>query len=442
MSGIFGIVSKGDCKDILLTGLFSLQHRGENFCGVVTLNNKRLYSSRYEGMVLDKTFVKRVRKLQGNKGIGNVHPLFKQPISFKSKLGELAIVYDGKILNKKSLTNKLMMRGHSLSIKHSDVEIIGKLITEGKEINNIAEGIERMAEQVKGVYSLGILGGGGLYVFRSPISVEPLVVGENETMRAFASESCSLKESLGLRNYDIKNVKPGEIIFIDNSIETIKQLKGVESLCGFEPGYWARIDSYFEGIAVKAVREKCGRILGEQDKKRGFKTDIVIPVRDSGVGYAIGYSHGSKVLYDEGLFKNWYITRTFLDPTKSGRIRGVNRKQSVVEEAIEGKIIVLVDDSIREGKTLRNKLIPLLRGGGAKEIHVRIGSPENEYLCKYNIFPKSRGTLLAKGKSLEEQREYLGADSLEYINLEDYVVALGRTSENTCLGCWNNKFPI
>jgi len=441
LGGIFGIKSRKNCVDDLLTGVFSLQHRGQDFCGAVTRNKRELISYRHEGLV-NKSFTKyEKRRLLGNSGIGNVHPIYKQPISFESRFGDISLSYAGKILNRRSLRNQLEKRGHSLSIKHTDAEITGKLITEKSGAKNIAEGLEKMAKEVKGVYSLGILSEDGIYVMRSPVGVEPLMIGSDDNKFAFSSEYCALKE-IWLKPEQCKDVKPGEIIYIgSNRIETVKQLEGKEALCGFCPGYWGRIDSIFDSISVKLMREKAGRILAENDKKRGFKPDIVVPVRDSGVGYCIGYSH---VLgdYDEGLFKNWYVTRTFLEKTKKARIKGANRKQSIIIDAVKNKKVVIVDDSIRGGTTMRNKLIPLIRWGGAKEVHARIGSPENKYNCKYSLFPKSRGKLLSAGKTKKQQREYIRADSLEFISLDNYVKSLDVSENDVCLGCWNGKFPL
>ncbi len=440
--GIFGIKSKKACIDGLLAGIFSLQHRGEHFCGAVTKTKKGLVSYRHEGKVEESFTEEEKRRLTGIYGIGGVHPFYKQPISFESRFGGLSLNYSGRILNKRSLRNQLLKEGHSLSIKQTDDEIIGKLITEKSEATNIIEGLKRMANQVRGVYSLGILAEDGLYAFKSPIGVEPLVVGSNNEISAFSSESCALKE-LWLREGEYREVEPGEIIHIGSKgVESVGQLNGMKALCGFEPGYFGRIDSVIDGISVKLMRERAGRILAEEDKKRGFKADIVIPVRDSGVGYCIGYHHGSNVTYDEGLFKNWYVTRTFIQRTKKDRIKGADRKQSIINDAVKDKIVVIVDDSIREGVTMRNKLIPLIRWGGAKEVHARIGSPENKFPCRYTIFSKGRGKLLSAGKSLEEQREYIGADSLEFISLDGYIGALGVPKEEVCLGCWTEQFPI
>jgi len=444
MGGIFGIKSKKECINDLLTGIFSLQHRGEDFCGAATKNKKGFVSYRYKGGVLDSFSEDEIKKLSGNYGVGGVHPYVKQPISFESRFGNLSLVYSGKILNKRSLRNQLEKRGHSLSLKFTDMEVIGKLITEKNEAENIVEGLEKMANQVHGVYSLGILAENGLYCMRSPVGVEPLVIGDNGEIAAFSSESCALKELWFKRN-QYRDVKPGEIVYIGKGIESVRQLNGMKALCGFEPGYWGRIDSVFDGISVKLMREKVGKILAEEDKKdkkKGFKPDVVIPVRDSGVGYCIGYHHGFGMPYDEGLFKNWYVTRTFLKGTKKARIKGADRKQSVIEDAVKDKVVVIVDDSIREGTTSRNKLIPLVRWGGAKEVHLRVGSPENKYYCRYSLFPKGRGKLLSAGKTKEEQREYIGADSLEFISLDGYIEALGVPKEEVCLGCWTGQFPI
>jgi len=441
LGGICGVKSKGECGVDLITGIFTLQNRGEDYCGAVSINSKGFISYRHEGKFLKSFTENKKKKLMGNYGLGNVHPFVKQPISFESRFGDVSLSYAGKILNKRSLRNLLKKRGHSLSIKHSEAEIVGKLITERSEARNIVEGMKKMAKEVNGVYVLGILTKEGLYCMRSPVGVEPLVIGANGDLAAFASESCALKE-LGLKKGDYRDVKSGEIAFIGKKgIETLDQLNGMPAVCGFEPGYWGRIDSFFDGISTKLMRERAGRILAEEDKKKGFKPDVVIPVRDSGVGYGIGYAHVLGV-YDEGLFKSWYITRTFLQGTKQARIRGASRKQSVIEDAVEGKIVVVVDDSVREGTTIKDKLIPLVRRGGAKEVHVRIGSPQNKYSCKYSLFPKSRGKLLSAGKTLEEQRGFISADSLEFISLEGYVEALGVPKNEVCLGCWTNQFPL
>ena len=440
MEGIGGVYSKKKCAPILLTILFSIQNRGEGYCGAVTRNSRGPVSYRHEGEVFNSFSDEEIRRLSGRYGIGNVSPFIKQPISFDSNLGEISLTYNGKILNKRSLANHLKAEGNALSLKHTDVEIIGKLISR-KGIKSIVEGIKDMASRVKGVYSLGILTEEGLYAFRSPVGVEPLSVGGNEEFNAFASESCALKE-LGLKRNQYRSVEPGEIVWIGKEIKTIEKLLGKPALCAFEPGYWGRIDSFFDGISTKQMRERAGQILAKQDIERGFTADIVIPVRESGAGYAIGYHHGSGIPYDEGFFRNWYVTRTFLQKTKKARMKGTSMKQSVIEGAVDGKSVVVLDDSIREGTTIRDKLIPLLRWGGAKEVHARIGSPENKYRCRYSVFSKSRGKLLSAGRSLEEQRKFIGADSLEFISIEGYLEALGVSRDKVCLGCWTNEFPI
>ena len=232
-------------------------------------------------------------------------------------------------------------------------------------------------------------------------------------------------------------MNPGEIIFLDNGIETLKQLNGKRKTCAFEWGYWARIDSIIEDISVKGMRERCGIILAKDDKKRGFEPEMIMPIRDSGVGYAIGYHHGSEVPYDEGLFKNLYLARSYIQPTQLARTEVAERKQSIIRGAIDGKIIVVVDDSIRRGTTIK-ELIHSLKNAGAKEVHLRIGSPENKYPCKYSVFPKKKGELLAE-RSKEEQRKFIGADSLEYISLDDYVRAIGIPEEQLCLECWEQN---
>jgi len=446
MGGVVGVYSTKKCGHLLLTILSSIQNRGEGFCGGVTKNSNKsnpFTSYRHEGLVFDeqKGFSDdEIRSLCGNYGIGSVSPVTKQPISFEASYGKLSLAYSGKILNKRALTNYLKKEGHSLSLKHTDAEILGKLMTM-KDIDNLVDGVKNMVSKVKGAYSLGVLTEKGLYAFRSPVGVEPLIVGGNDNFTGFASESCALKES-GLRKNEYRDVRPGELVKIGKGIESIIQLPGKKGICLFEPGYWGRIDSFFDGISTKLMRERIGISLAKQDIAEGFDADVVIPVRESGAGFATGYSHGSGIPYDDGFLRNVYVTRTFLQRTKKARIKGTNRKQAVIEDAVEGKRVVVVDDSIREGPTMRDKLVPALRWAGAKEVHVRIGSPENKYPCRYSVFKKSRGKLFSVGKTLEEQRKELQADSLRFMSLEDYVEASGVPKEDVCLGCWNNEFPI
>lgn len=440
MEGIAGVYSRSGCGHRLLAALFAVQNRGENYCGVVTKNGGGFVSYRHEGKVFDSFSEEEIRRLSGSCGIGSVSPFAKQPISFDSNIGNISVTYQGKILNKQSLINYLKREGNALSIKKSEVEIIGKLIA-GRGVKDIVQGLETMAGMVKGVYSLGILTEQGVYAFRSPVGVEPLVVGGDGEFSAFASESCALK-GLGLRIEQYRSIEPGEIVQLGKEITTVKKLPGQWALCAFEPGYWGRIDDIFDGISTKLMRERAGRILAEEDKRRGFEADIVIPVRESGVGYAIGYHHGSGIPWEEGFFRNWYVTRTFLQKTKAARMKGTSFKQAVIEDAVRGRRIVVLDDSIREGTTIRDHLIPLLRWGGAKEVHMRIGSPENKFRCRYSGFSKSRGNLLSADKTLEEQRKFIGADTLEFITIEGYLEALGVPRENVCLGCWTNEFPI
>ena len=440
MGGVFGISCdyKEGCFKSLVDGIFAIQNRGESHCGLTTVNKIVKKPLTLDGLLLDSLTDEDCKKFSsGNLGLGNTDPLVRQPFGFDTKIGKFAISYSGKILNRRSLINQLKKRGHSFRLKHTDVEVVAKLIAEG---DDFVDGIEKMAEQVKGAYSLGILTTDGLYAFKSPIGIEPLILGSNDNIRAFSSETVSLK-GIGLRRVSYRDINPGEIVFVDDKIETVKQLEGKKATCAFEWGYWARIDSIFEGISVKSVREKCGKALATYDIEDGLRADVVIPVRDSGTGYAIGYHHGSKVPYDEGLFKNWYVTRTYGQPTQIKRSTMAGRKQSYLRDVVDGKIVVVADDSIRRGTTFKEDLIPKLRTAGAKEIHIRIGSPENKYSCMHSVFPRVRGELLAEKGDLEIQRKFLGVDSLKYICLDDYVKSIGLPENELCLGCWTGKYP-
>lgn len=445
--GVFGVYSKEDCVPYLFKGTFNLQHRGEKYWGLVTSNGKKIKKPlTYEGKIdtSEKGLGAKLRRLSANYGIGHTSLKEKQPVVRYSKIGEFATCFSGKLINKKHLLNKLVQRNHTFSLKPTDVGVLAELISEG---NNIVDSIKRMKEEVRGAYSLLVLNKEGIYAFRDSYGFKPLILGENESTYAIASESCALKE-IGIKSENYRDVEAGEIVFIGkNGIETIERLESIrEAICSFEYGYHERPDSITRGIPINAARDRAGAALARIDKANGLEVDLVMAIRDSGARYAIGYAREAGIPLDEGLFKNWYITRTFIQPIQALREFGVALKQSVIEDVVKGKRIKLIDDSIVRATTIK-KLVRLLKDFGAKEVDVGIGCSMIIDYCRYGISTKKKKEPIAATKSKEEIRSFIGADSLEFNSLDDFVDAIVNcegskiTRSDLCLTCFDGK-PI
>ena len=431
--GVFGICSIDNCIKDLFYGLFNLQHRGQQYCGISTFDNKDIKLMTHEGFVKHSFMLDDLERLQGTSGIGHVSLKDRQPIMLDSKLGKFSIAFSGNIINSTELIEKLKDKGHSFSTGN-DVEILAKLIGENREI---VDGIVKMSEQVSGSYSLVILNKGNLYAVRDPYAFKPLILGKNERGWAVSSESCAF-DFIGMRL--VRDLAPGEIVQIDKEdFRSVKKIPSKKTAhCAFEWGYFARYDSIIDGISVRNARNRLGGKLAEGDD---ITADKVSPIPMSGIGYALGYHSQSGITYDDVYLYNRYSDRSYTPLEQAVRDKIANEKLSVIVEAVKGQRIILCDDSIVRGTQIKNK-VKELKDVGAKAVNVRIGCPPLVAPCRYGISTRSYDELIARKHSVNEIKDKINANTLKYNTLEDFVDAIGIPPKNLCLACWTGEYPL
>ncbi len=449
--GVFGIYSNRECVDEIYLGIDFLQHRGQQYCGIATADGEKINLVTHRGKVGDRFTGAEIQFLSGNIGIGHVSLKDRQPIRLETKVGSFASCFSGNIINADKLFSDLKMKGHSFSTD-SHIELISKIIGEGRDLT---DGISLMAERIRGTFSLLILNSHGIYVARGPYGIKPLILGSGNGKFVVASESQAI-ESLGMEIE--RDVKPGEIVLIDKrGFSTLKQIPTTRvAHCAFEWAYIASIGSKIDGIYVKQVRNNLGEKLAERDEREGgFSADCVAPVPMSGIGHALGYHKRSKMQYQNVFLYNRYADRSYTLATQEARDKMAKRKISVIREAVQGKRIVLCDDSIVRGTQIRDKVRDLKKGG-AKEVHVRVACPPLMHPCRYGVSTRTYQELAArrfikKGeidsidrlKMIEEKAaRFIGADSLKYNSLDDFVDAIGLPKEKLCLECWDGAAVI
>jgi len=436
---VFGIYSDKPVFDRLYYGLYAMQHRGQESAGIATYTDK-INLHRDMGLVSE---VFRGKYLDGNVGIGHVRYSTtgesgienSQPILINYAKGSFAIAHNGNLVNSSELASIMERRG-SVFITTTDTEVIAQLIAqEHLRTGNFIEGIKNAMRQLRGSYSLTILKDDQIIAVRDPWAFRPLVFGRSDDTFVVASESCAL-DAVGVKL--IRDVKGGEILVIGNGIRSYSIRRERTSHCMFEYVYFARPDSIIDNISIYKVRKNLGEILY---KKAPVDADMIIAVPDSGITAAIGYSRASGIPYGEGLIKNRYFGRTFILPEQKERERGVMIKLNPIRSEIEGKRVVLVDDSIVRGTTIK-RIIKLLRDFGASEVHVRISCPPIRYPCYYGIDMQTHKEFIAQKKSVEAIRKEIGADSLAYNSLEGLIEAIGLPGEKLCVGCLTGDYVI
>ncbi len=447
--GVFGIYDSEDrdvSKDIYY-GLIALQHRGQESSGISVSNTRGPMGNviTHKGMGLASEVITKdiLSSLKGNIGVGHVRystsggstPENAQPIAMNYIKGSLALVHNGNITNAQELKEEQMHRGQA-HYTTSDSEILAyEIISERVKTHSIEEAVRNTAIKLKGGFACIIMSPRKLVAVRDPLGIKPLVMGRRDGAYIFASESSAITTVGGEL---LRDVKPGEIITV-----TPKGLVSDELLCAnkkahciFEYIYFARDDSIIDGIEVREARRKAGIALARLDK---VDADIVCGVPDSGLAAAEGYAKQSGLPFAIAFHKNSYIGRSFIKPTGEERRAAVHMKLSVLKSVVKNKRIVLIDDSIVRGTTMR-QIIEILREAGASEVHVRISSPPFLYPCFYGTDVPSSGQLIASEHSTEEIRETIGADSLEYLRLEDFNIMVGDLP--LCKACFNNDYPV
>ncbi len=448
--GVFGIYAKEAKEDLVgqvCVGLSALQHRGEESCGVAINEDGILHFYKDVGLV-SEVFTKEMQRdmPQGKMAIGHVRysttGISKkenaQPMVVRHKKGNLALVHNGNITNAVELKKELEEQG-AIFTTTSDTEIICHIIVrERLKTQSIEEAVKNTMKIIKGAYSLLILSPQKMIAVRDPQGFRPLCMGSFEEEIVFASESCAL-DIMGA-TFE-RDIEPGEIVTItNNEVKSEKFLPNEKKgMCVFEYIYFARPDSTIDGINVHLFREEAGRCLAKQAP---VEADIVASVPDSGNDAALGYSKQSKIPYDIVFVKSKYVGRTFIQNTQNKRKKLVNLKLNPLKHTVKDKKIVLVDDSIVRGTTI-TKIIKSLREAGAKEVHIRVASPAFVDVCYFGTDVDKKENLIAHGKTVEEIRQEIGADTLEYLSLDSLREITKSCKVNGfCDGCFTGKYPI
>ncbi len=440
--GVFGIYGHPDAANLSYLGLYALQHRGQESAGIVSSDGKRLYGEKAMGLVADIFDEERIKKLPGHMAIG--HNRYStaggsfafniQPILVNFALGGLAVAHNGNLVNAGILKDELEAYG-SIFVTTADTEVIVHLIAQSR-MATLHERIVDALSHVQGSYSLLLITEEELIAIRDPNGFRPLSLAELDGAYVVASETCAF--DLIEANY-VRDIAPGEMVVINSKgIHSSFPLKPAEpSHCIFEFIYFARPDSMVFGQNVYTVRKNFGRQLA---RETGVEADVVIPVPDSGVPAALGYAEEAGIPFDTGLIRNHYIGRTFIEPQQSIRHFGVKIKLNPVRDALKGKRVVVVDDSIVRGTTSK-KIIKMIRNAGAAEVHLRISSPPTSYPCFYGIDMPTRQELIASTHSIEEIRKYVTADTLGYITL-DGIRKVVQHPMNYCAACFDGNYPV
>jgi amidophosphoribosyltransferase len=442
--GIFATAAINNVSVDIFYALRVLQHRGQESAGIAVYNNG---IKAIKGMGLAHQALKSddINNLKGELGIGHVRYSTvgssnienAQPIVVSTNYGDIALAHNGEIVNADKIMDELKRKGWAF-ITSSDSEIAVRLLA--NDIANTGDpvrSLKNLMTMLQGSYSMTIMIDNRVFAMRDPLAIRPLCVGRTKTGFAAASESVVF-DTLG--GEFIRDVEPGEIVeLLPGEIKSIKTgLSKGKAHCMFEWVYIARADSSLDGKLVYEVRRRIGQRLA---KEQPVEADVVVPIPDSGRSHAIGYSEESGIRYSEGLMKNRYVERTFIMPEQSDRVTSVMLKLNPLKSVIKDKRVVLVDDSIVRGNTIR-QIVQIVRNAGAKEVHVRVGSPPIRAPCYFGIDMKTREQFAATGRTIEEIGKMITADSLGYLSVEGLVDAIGHPAGDLCLGCLTEEYPI
>jgi amidophosphoribosyltransferase len=444
--GVVGVMGDPEAANLIYLSLYALQHRGQEAAGIVTINQSGQFSGHKTfGLVGDGFDRDVLDKLEGRSGLGHnrysTHGGSRmvqniQPFSFNTALGSLAIAHNGNLTNAQPLRRALEQQG-SIFQSTSDTEVFMHLLARDAAETVLGRIISVM-QQVKGAYSMTILTKDRLYAVRDPFGFRPLVMGRRGTAVVVASETCALE--LIDAEFE-REIAPGEVveIFPDGYVQSHFPIESKrKAFCSFEPIYFARPDSQIFNEEIYSLRKKMGAQLA---KESHVDADLVIAVPDSGVPMALGYANEVGLPLELGLVRNHYVGRTFIEPSQSIRDFGVKLKLNPVASALRGKRIVVVDDSLVRGTT-SVKILRMIRKAGAREIHMRLGSPPITHSCYFGVDTPERNQLLAAQRNVEEIREFIGADSLAFLSLDGLKQALGQeNADNYCYGCFNGDYP-
>ncbi|MFP3392495.1 amidophosphoribosyltransferase [Brevibacillus sp. SIMBA_040] len=444
--GVFGIYNHQEASQLTYLGLHALQHRGQESAGICASDGEKWYKHRGMGLVSEAFGKGDLEKFKGHIAIGHTRYTTAgsskienaQPLFFRYAQGSMAVAHNGNLVNAAVLRKELEAKG-SIFQTTSDTEVIAHLIARS-ECRDLPGAVRDALQHIKGAYALLVMNENQLVIALDPNGLRPLSLGRLGDAITVASETCAF-DIIGAQYW--RDVQPGELIVIDkNGVSESKFTETTQrSICTFEYIYFARPDSDIDGINVHMARKRLGKQLALES---AIEADVVTGVPDSSISAAIGFAEATGIPYEIGLIKNRYVGRTFIQPSQELRERAVYLKLSAVRKVVEGKRVVMIDDSIVRGTT-SNRIVRMLREAGAKEVHVRISSPPVMNSCFYGIDTSTRDELIAATKSIEEIRQIIEADSLSFLSVEGMIEAIGRQdsapNKGHCLACFTGEYP-
>ncbi len=436
--GCFGVYNVENAASLTYFGLHALQHRGQEACGIAASDDTRIECVKNKGLISEVFNTDIINALGGTHAIGHVRYSTAgsnvienvQPIIVRAHQGEFCVVHNGQIVNAQELKVECEKDG-SIFQGSSDSEIIAHLIQ--KEEGTFVEKIMKACRKLEGAFAFIIMTKDCMYAIRDKNGLRPLTIGKVDDGYCISSETCAFEI---VNAKFIRDIQPGEVIRIaQDGIKTFKYTDEVQhKMCAMEYIYFARPDSTIDGINVHSSRKAAGRILAQSDD---VEADLVIGVPDSSLSAAIGYSEASGLPYELGLIKNRYVGRTFIQPTQRQRERGVRMKLSAISAIVSGKRVVMIDDSIVRGTTSK-RIVQLLKEAGATEVHVRIASAPIISPCFYGVDTSTYEELISARMDLEQLREFIGADTLKFMSIEQMELAMGK---NLCVSCFTGTYP-
>jgi amidophosphoribosyltransferase len=443
--GVFGVLGRADAANLVYLGLYALQHRGQESAGIAAVNAEgRIISEKEMGYVADVFTQERLSRLPGDIAIGHVRYSTAggsmlcnaQPIVASTSKGPIAVAHNGNLTNGDELRKQLEAEG-AIFNSTADSEVIVHLIARSKAKDLEGAFVDALG-RVQGAYAIALLSPERIFAARDPYGFRPLVLGRLEDVHAVSSETCAF-DLIGAET--VREVGAGEVVAIERSgIRVVRQARAErEARCIFEHVYFARPDSVVFGNSVADVRQRFGAQLA---REHPVPADMVVPVPDSGVFAALGYALEAGIPFQYGLVRNHYVGRTFIEPKQTIRSFGVKVKLNPVRGIVEGKRIVLIDDSIVRGTTSK-KIVRMLKDAGASEVHMRISSPPTSWPCYYGIDTPERTQLIGAQQTVEQIREFIEADSLGYLSEEGLLEAVRRNDDPRalyCTACFTGKY--
>src|SRR5262245_42605724 len=441
--GVFGIYGHSEAANLTYLGLYALQHRGQESVGIASSDGARLNLQKSMGYVADAFDQTKIEQLGGMSAVGHVRYSTAgdsglknaQPILIDCAHGEIAICHNGNIVNAQELRESLVRQG-SIFQTTSDTEVLLHLYARSQAASPVAARVESVS-QAQGAFSLVLLTRDHLIAVRDPHGFRPLTLGRLGDAYIVCSETCALDL---IDAQWVRDIEPGEVFIVGpEGARSLHPFPPAPSAhCIFEHVYFSRPDSYVFGKSVNEVRTELGRSLA---REQPVVADVVVPIPDSGVCAATGYAEVSTIPLQMGLIRNHYVGRTFIEPHQSIRDFGVGGELHKVKRILQGRRVVLVDDSIVRGTTSR-KIVKMVRAAGASEVHMRISCPPTISPCFYGVDTPKRAELIAATHSIEEIRRYIGADSLGYLSLDGMLSAVGSARNSYCTSCYTGRYPV